>query len=67
MERPGGHPQSVQFSTTAAWHGVPGTMQPPPMVPMDIQQPQQPSTSTAQLGKHSQPIPKSARYEYLIK
>uniref|UniRef100_A0A915IZT5 Uncharacterized protein n=1 Tax=Romanomermis culicivorax TaxID=13658 RepID=A0A915IZT5_ROMCU len=35
-------------------------------VPMDVQQ-QQPSTSTAQLNRHSQPIQKHARYEHSVK
>uniref|UniRef100_A0A915IIU5 Uncharacterized protein n=1 Tax=Romanomermis culicivorax TaxID=13658 RepID=A0A915IIU5_ROMCU len=41
--------------------------QPPPTVPMDVQQPQQPSTSMANLDKYGQLICKPAHYEHSIK
>uniref|UniRef100_A0A915K5Y2 Uncharacterized protein n=1 Tax=Romanomermis culicivorax TaxID=13658 RepID=A0A915K5Y2_ROMCU len=42
-------------------------MKPPPTKPMDAQQPQQPSTSTPQLDKHSQPIQIPDWYKHSIK
>uniref|UniRef100_A0A915JJE7 Uncharacterized protein n=1 Tax=Romanomermis culicivorax TaxID=13658 RepID=A0A915JJE7_ROMCU len=39
----------------------------PLMVPMDVQQPQQPSTSTAKLNRYGQPICKPAPYEHSVK
>uniref|UniRef100_A0A915I0R1 Uncharacterized protein n=1 Tax=Romanomermis culicivorax TaxID=13658 RepID=A0A915I0R1_ROMCU len=45
----------------------PSTMQPPLRMPIDIQQPQQPSTSTANLDRYGQLISKRARYEHSVK
>uniref|UniRef100_A0A915IA94 Uncharacterized protein n=1 Tax=Romanomermis culicivorax TaxID=13658 RepID=A0A915IA94_ROMCU len=63
--------QQIPWSLTApiVAQSVPQAIvgQPPPMIQMDVQQPQQPSTSLANLDKHGQPIRKPAHYEHSIK